>query len=164
MTVDPRVPPARASYFSRLSLFIPGMLVAATGVGAGDLLTASLAGSRFGLTLLWAAWVGALLKWYLNEGIARWQLATGTTLLEGWVTRLGAWVRWVFGAYLVAWPYSRAARSPAPAASPARDCSRSATSGPRRSCGACCTRWSAWSSCGGVASARSSGSWPSAPD
>jgi len=47
--------------------------------------------------------VGALLKWYLNEGIARWQLATGTTLLEGWVTRLGAWVRWVFGAYLVAW-------------------------------------------------------------
>jgi len=61
MTVDPRVPPARASYFSRLSLFIPGMLVAATGVGAGDLLTASLAGSRFGLTLLWAAWVGALL-------------------------------------------------------------------------------------------------------
>jgi len=92
-----------ASRISRLSLFIPGMLVAATGVGAGDLLTASLAGSRFGLTLLWAAWVGALLKWFLNEGIARWQMATGTTLVEGWITRLGAWVRWVFGAYLVAW-------------------------------------------------------------
>jgi len=79
------------------------MLIAATGVGAGDLLTASLAGSRFGLTLLWAAWVGALLKWFLNEGIARWQMATGTTLLEGWITRLGAWVRWAFGAYLIAW-------------------------------------------------------------
>jgi Mn2+/Fe2+ NRAMP family transporter len=79
------------------------MLVAATGVGAGDLLTASLAGSRFGLTLLWAAWVGAVLKWFLNEGIARWQMATGMTLLEGWITRLGAWVRWVFGAYLIAW-------------------------------------------------------------
>jgi len=79
------------------------MLVAATGVGAGDLLTASLAGSRFGLTLLWAAALGALLKWYLNEGIARWQMATGTTLVEGWVTRLGFWVRWVFGAYLIAW-------------------------------------------------------------
>lgn len=89
-------------YF-RLSLFVPGMLVAATGVGAGDLLTASLAGSRFGLTLLWAAWIGALLKWYLNEGIARWQMATGTTLVEGWITRLGTWVRWVFGAYLIAW-------------------------------------------------------------
>jgi Mn2+/Fe2+ NRAMP family transporter len=79
------------------------MLIAATGVGAGDLLTASLAGSRFGLTLLWAAWVGALLKWFLNEGIARWQMATGTTLIEGWITRLGTWVRWAFGAYLIAW-------------------------------------------------------------
>jgi Mn2+/Fe2+ NRAMP family transporter len=82
---------------------VPGLLVAATGVGAGDLLTASLAGSRFGLTLLWAAWMGAVLKWFLNEGIARWQLATGTTLVEGWITHLGRWVRWAFGAYLVAW-------------------------------------------------------------
>jgi Mn2+/Fe2+ NRAMP family transporter len=81
------------------------MLVAATGVGAGDLLTASLAGSRFGLTLLWAAWVGALLKWFLNEGIARWQMATGTTLLEGLVTRLGPWLQWGFGAYLVVWAF-----------------------------------------------------------
>jgi Mn2+/Fe2+ NRAMP family transporter len=81
------------------------MLVAATGVGAGDLLTASLAGSRFGLTLLWAAWVGALLKWFLNEGIARWQMATGTTLLEGLVTRLGLWLQWGFGAYLVVWAF-----------------------------------------------------------
>ena len=90
---------------TRLSLFVPGMLVAATGVGAGDLLTASLAGSRFGLTLLWAAWVGALLKWFLNEGIARWQMATGTTLLEGLVTRLGPALQWGFGAYLVVWAF-----------------------------------------------------------
>lgn len=89
----------------RLGLLVPGMLVAATGVGAGDLLTASLAGSRFGLALLWAALLGAVLKWFLNEGIARWQMATGTTLLEGWITRLGPWVRWVFGAYLVAWAF-----------------------------------------------------------
>lgn len=86
-----------------LALFVPGMLVAATGVGAGDLLTAGLAGSRFGLTLLWAAGLGAVLKWFLNEGIARWQMATGTTLVEGWITHLGRWVRWAFGAYLVAW-------------------------------------------------------------
>ena len=63
---------------SLLQVLGPGILVAATGVGAGDLLTAGLAGSRHGLTLLWAAWVGAILKWFLNEGIARWQLATGT--------------------------------------------------------------------------------------
>ncbi len=86
-----------------LTLLGPGMLLAATGVGAGDLLTAGLAGSRHGLTLLWAAAVGAVLKWFLNEGIARWQMATGTTLLEGWVERLGRWIRWLFLAYLLPW-------------------------------------------------------------
>ena len=81
----------------------PGILVAATGVGAGDLLTASMAGSKVGLGILWAAVVGALLKWTLNEGIARWQMATETTLLEGWVTRLGSWIQWVFLAYFFIW-------------------------------------------------------------
>jgi Mn2+/Fe2+ NRAMP family transporter len=93
------------SWTSRLALFAPGLLVAATGVGAGDLLTASLAGSRHGVALLWAAWLGALLKWFLNEGVARWQMATGTTLLEGWVQRLGRWVRWTFLAYLLPWAF-----------------------------------------------------------
>jgi Mn2+/Fe2+ NRAMP family transporter len=90
---------------SKLKVFAPGILVAATGVGAGDLLTASLAGSRHGLTLLWAAWTGALLKWFLNEGIARWQMATGSTLLEGWGRRYGRWLVWVFLAYLAPWTF-----------------------------------------------------------
>lgn len=81
----------------------PGLLVAATGVGAGDLLTASLGGSAIGLAILWAAGAGALLKWFLNEGLARWQMATGTTLLEGWIAKLGAWIRWVFLVYLLIW-------------------------------------------------------------
>ncbi len=81
----------------------PGILVAATGIGAGDLLTASLGGSVVGLSILWAAGVGAMLKWFLNEGVARWQMATGTTLLEGWVDKLGRWIRWVFLIYLLLW-------------------------------------------------------------
>lgn len=83
----------------------PGVLVAATGVGAGDLITGSLAGAKVGVVLLWAALAGAVLKWTLNEGLARWQLATGTTLLEGWVERLGGWIQWVFVAYLVTWSF-----------------------------------------------------------
>ncbi|RUL85959.1 iron transporter [Tautonia sociabilis] len=79
------------------------MLVAATGVGAGDLLTAGYAGSRVGLALIWAVLIGATLKWTLTEGLARWQMATGTTLLEGWVNRLGGWIRWVFLGYLLLW-------------------------------------------------------------
>jgi Mn2+/Fe2+ NRAMP family transporter len=86
-----------------MSVLGPGILVAATGVGAGDLLTASLAGAKSGLTLVWAAVVGCVLKWSLNEGIARWQMATGTTLLEGWSARLGTWVRWVFLVYFLLW-------------------------------------------------------------
>ena len=39
----------------------------------------------------------------LNEGIARWQLATGTTVVEGWAEHLPAWVNVYFGAYLVLW-------------------------------------------------------------
>jgi Mn2+/Fe2+ NRAMP family transporter len=83
----------------------PGMIVAATGVGAGDLATASLAGSTVGLAILWAVLVGALLKFVLNEGIARWQLATGSTLIEGAVERLGKPLSWLFLAYLVTWSF-----------------------------------------------------------
>jgi Mn2+/Fe2+ NRAMP family transporter len=92
----------RLSWFEALA---PGILVAATGVGAGDLLTASLAGAQAGTALLWAAAVGAVLKWTLNEGIARWQMATGTTLLEGWSAHLGGWVRWLFLVYFLTWSF-----------------------------------------------------------
>jgi len=86
---------------SWFSIVAPGILLAATGVGAGDLLTSTLAGSEVGLTVLWAGIVGAFLKYYLTEGIARWQLATDTTILEGWSWKLGGWIRWVFMIYLV---------------------------------------------------------------
>jgi Mn2+/Fe2+ NRAMP family transporter len=95
----------RSARIGFLAAVGPGILIAATGVGAGDLLTASLAGSKLGLTVAWAAWVGAILKWFLNEGIARWQMTTDTTLLEGWVERLGGWIQWVFMAYLVVWTF-----------------------------------------------------------
>jgi Mn2+/Fe2+ NRAMP family transporter len=86
-------------------MLLPGLLVAATGVGAGDLITASLAGSELGTTLLWAAALGALLKAALNEGLARWQLATGTTLLEGWAAHLPIALGWAFGLYLLLWSF-----------------------------------------------------------
>ncbi len=90
---------------SWLAAFLPGILVAATGVGAGDLFTATLAGSEIGLALLWAAAAGAFLKWTLNEGIARWQMATDTTLLAGWMHRLGGWIQWVFMPYFFLWTF-----------------------------------------------------------
>ena len=86
---------------SRLSSIGPAILLTATSIGAGDILTGSLAGAEVGMAALWAVPAGLILKWTLTEGIARWQMATGTTLLEGWVTRLGRWIQWVFFGYLL---------------------------------------------------------------
>ena len=81
-------------------LIAPGLMMAATGVGAGDLMTGTLAGTELGTAVLWAVLVGAFLKFVLSEGVARWQLATDTTLLAGWNDKLGSWIRWIFLAYL----------------------------------------------------------------
>ena len=78
-------------------------MVAATGVGAGDLTAATVGGANFGFVLMWAIVVGAFFKFSLNEGLARWQLATDMTLIEGWSTYLPPWAKVYFGAYLVAW-------------------------------------------------------------
>ncbi|MEZ6002681.1 MAG: Nramp family divalent metal transporter [Planctomycetota bacterium] len=88
-----------------VSLLGPGILVAATGVGAGDLATAAISGSRLGLTVLWAAVLGCCFKFALNEGLTRYQLVSGETLLQGAMTRLGWFARVLFGTYLVLWSF-----------------------------------------------------------
>jgi Mn2+/Fe2+ NRAMP family transporter len=87
----------------------PGFVVAATGVGAGDLIAAAVAGNRYGLAVLWVVLAGAVFKWVLNEGVARWQFATGTTIIEGWVERLPSAVSWYFLFYLCLWGFLVAA-------------------------------------------------------
>jgi Mn2+/Fe2+ NRAMP family transporter len=84
----------------------PGLLVAAAGIGAGDIVSATMAGAGHGLALLWVVVLAACLKGVLNEGIARWQLATDTTALEGWSLHLPWWVRAYFTVYLVIWTVS----------------------------------------------------------
>jgi Mn2+/Fe2+ NRAMP family transporter len=83
----------------------PGLVIAATGLGAGDLIAASVAGARFGTTILWAAVIGAIMKYAMNEGLTRWQLATGSTLLEGWVQRLPKIISLYFFVYLLVWSF-----------------------------------------------------------
>ncbi|MCZ6704914.1 MAG: Nramp family divalent metal transporter [Bacteroidetes bacterium] len=83
----------------------PGILIAATGVGAGDLATATFSGSKLGTAVLWAVLVGGVLKFVLTEGLTRWQLATGKTLLEGAAERLSPIVGWLFLPYLLVWSF-----------------------------------------------------------
>ena len=84
----------------------PGLLVAAAGIGAGDIVSSTMAASAHGLQLLWVVALAAFLKCFLNEGIARWQLATDSTAIEGWSMHLPWWVRVYFAFYLVIWTIS----------------------------------------------------------
>ncbi|WP_405388890.1 Nramp family divalent metal transporter [Streptomyces sp. NBC_01102] len=82
----------------------PGIVVAATGVGAGDLVATLIAGSKFGYTLMWAAVIGCLVKISLAEAVGRWHLATGRTLFDGWRS-IGGWTTGYFAVYVVIWGF-----------------------------------------------------------
>ncbi len=94
-------PPTGRARFRGLG---PGLLAAATGVGAGDLIATMVAGAQYGTLLLWAALLGTVLKLGLGEGVGRWHIASGTTLLDGW-RRLGYWATGFFGLYIVIWGF-----------------------------------------------------------
>jgi Mn2+/Fe2+ NRAMP family transporter len=84
---------------SRLRLVGPGIVIAVTGVGAGDMVSSLVAGTDFGMVLIWAVVLGALLKWFLTEGIGRWYMASGQTILQGWHA-LGRGATYYFIVYL----------------------------------------------------------------
>jgi Mn2+/Fe2+ NRAMP family transporter len=98
--------PTKAAFVAPTSFWKlagPGLIVAASGIGSGDVVSATVGGANYGVVLLWAVAIGAFFKFVLNEGIARWQLATGTTVLEGWAEHLPRWVIGYFWIYLVVW-------------------------------------------------------------
>ncbi|HLS39285.1 MAG TPA: Nramp family divalent metal transporter, partial [Ornithinicoccus sp.] len=89
---------------ARWKLVGPGIVVAATGVGAADMVATLTAGSRYGYTLLWAVVLGVILKIVLVEGAGRFTLATGYTIFEGW-QMLGRWTTFYFGPYIIIWGF-----------------------------------------------------------
>lgn len=116
---EPQAPAAR------WSLIGPGIVVAATGVGAGDLVATLIAGSRFGYALLWAAVAGTVIKIALAEGVGRWTLASGRTIFDGWSSLGGGWfggrLNWAglyFGLYVVVWGFVYGAAAMTAAALP----------------------------------------------
>ena len=94
----------------RWSIIGPGLVVAATGVGAGDLVATLVAGSQYGYALLWAAVVGTIVKIALAEGVGRWTLASGRTMFDGWSSLPGGgaklnWATAYFAVYVVVWGF-----------------------------------------------------------
>ncbi|GAB3940055.1 Nramp family divalent metal transporter [Corynebacterium tapiri] len=84
--------------------FGPGIVAAATGVGAADLVATLIAGQKFGYALLWACVLGTAMKIILVEGVGRYSLATGHTMFHGWRS-LGRWTAIYFAPYLVIWGF-----------------------------------------------------------
>lgn len=99
------VPAPPKTFTGKAKLVGPGFVTAATGVGTGDLIAALVAGAAFGMTLGWAILLGSLFKFYFTEGMGRWQLATGQSILEGWHS-LGKWATGYFGVYSIIWGFS----------------------------------------------------------
>lgn len=92
----------RAERPPRWKVVGPGLVVAATGVGAADLVATLVAGAKYGYALLWVAVLGAVIKVVLVEGAGRYSLASGRTIFEGWRS-LGRWTTWYFAPYIVVW-------------------------------------------------------------
>lgn len=75
-------PASRGGITSRLREIGPGALVAAAFLGPGTVTTATLAGARFGTTLLWALLFSVVATLVLQEMAARLGLVTGRGLGE----------------------------------------------------------------------------------
>jgi Mn2+/Fe2+ NRAMP family transporter len=106
---------APTSWGRRFKLIGPGLVVAATGVGAGDMVTSLAAGTQFGTVLVWTIVMGAILKFTLTEGLGRWYMATKTTILDGWRS-MGLWASIYFIFYLVLVTFFYGAAAPSAAA------------------------------------------------
>ncbi len=104
MTIQETAPPPQG-FGGRIRQVGPGLLVAAAGVGAGDLVATMVAGANYGTVLLWAAVLGTVLKIGLAEGVGRWTLSSGATMLDGW-RLLGKWATWFFAVYILVWGYA----------------------------------------------------------
>ena len=99
-TETTKVVAAPRSWRGRLAAVGPGLVLAAGGVGAGDL-TAALTGSQqFGMSLMWGSALGALLKFATTEALARLYMATGDTILKS-VRQVGAWLSIAFLVFFI---------------------------------------------------------------
>ena len=71
---------------SLLKHFGPGMILMMTGIGTSHLVTAPVAGGRFGFALLWCIPVAYVFKYYGFEMAFRFTHATGRSMLDAYAT------------------------------------------------------------------------------
>jgi len=85
------------SYFEALELrsmapgslvrkFGPGMMLMMTGIGTSHLVTAPVAGGRYGYALLWCLPIAYIFKYYGFEMAIRFTHARGRSILDAYAT------------------------------------------------------------------------------
>ena len=79
---------------SLLKHFGPGMILMMTGIGTSHLVTAPVAGGRFGFALLWCIPVAYVFKYYGFEMAFRFTHATGRSMLDAYATAPRKWPLW----------------------------------------------------------------------
>lgn len=86
---------AAQAFWARLG---PGILLAATAIGASHLVMAPQAGALFGVSLLWLVPLSHLIKYPAFEFGPRYAAATGESLLMGYLRVPGPsrWALWIF--------------------------------------------------------------------
>ena len=89
--------------FNRIKSIGPGLLVAAAGIGAGDMIIAIQTGLDFNLLFVVTIVLTCLVKYVLTEGIARYQLSSGHSVISAWITRFPTFFRYLFFIFFLIW-------------------------------------------------------------
>ncbi|MCE2811097.1 MAG: transmembrane Mn(2+) transporter [Planctomycetaceae bacterium] len=89
------------SFFGILSYLGPGLIIAASIVGSGELIATTLTGARGGLSLLWLIILGCVVKVFAQLEIGRFTVSTGIPTLSALntvpgprISGRGNWLVW----------------------------------------------------------------------
>ncbi|AWV97727.1 Nramp family divalent metal transporter [Arcticibacterium luteifluviistationis] len=83
----------------------PGLLVAAAGIGAGDMIIGIQIGLDFQWIFVAAVLLATVLKYVITAGIAKHQLETGESIIQFWNTKIPFWLRLIFILFFIVWSF-----------------------------------------------------------
>lgn len=69
----------------------PGIVAAGVGLASGEFVLWPYIASQVGLVLLWGATIGIVTQWFINMEIERYTLATGETVITGFIRMWRHW-------------------------------------------------------------------------
>ena len=91
-------PPVPRSFSQYLRSMGPGIVVALTWLGAGDLVDSAVAGGHYGYSLMWAMVIALFVRFAFVSIIAKYQLCNqhGESVMAG-LRRIHPWLPWIVG-------------------------------------------------------------------